>query len=135
MSQFLLAHGLALSPLPSWMKVSPVSGNAFLTAAAAQLFGRDNVHDVATVSVGDDDFDSIFVQAQRELNQGRAFADTKLSELLAVLCCYAQGLALWYGNDYADLQVVRDPLELERIVRVGLLSPSVEAYAMFVRPN
>lgn len=44
----------------------------------------------------------------------------------------AERVALWYGDDVADLEPVHDVEALSRIVREGM-SSSVEVYAMFIR--
>ncbi len=131
MSQFLLAQGVDASLLPCAVKVVPVPEDEFLRAACENIFGAEAVTEVVTVVIDNEDFDTIFVRAQREMAEGKDFEGTRLSELLFVLSRAAKRVALWYGSDYANLEPVHDLQGLRHVVLEGLSLPSVEAYAIY----
>jgi hypothetical protein len=133
MSQFLLAQGVEASSLPPWVKVVPAVSDGFLRAAGGQIFGDEATAEVVTVVADNEDFDTVFLRAQRDMLEGKRYESTRLNELLAVISRSAKRVALWYGRDYLDLDPVHDFEGLTRLVREGLSSPSVEAYAMYVK--
>ncbi|MFO1217589.1 MAG: hypothetical protein U1E89_04295 [Burkholderiaceae bacterium] len=131
MSQFLLAEGVDRSLLPHWVKTIPAEEDPFLSGVGAKLFGKGKVGNAVAVRVDNEDFDTIFLAAQRAIGAGESFERTRLRELLLALVTSARRLALWYGDDFNDLEVVHDPESLQQIVRKGLSLPSVEAYVMY----
>lgn len=133
MSQFLLAQGVEPSLLPPSVRVVPAFDDSFLRAAGGQLFGDAAIGEVVTVVADNEDFDTVFLRAQRDMIDGKSYESTSLNELLVALSRSAKRVALWYGSDYSDLERVYDLEGLTRVVRQGLSSPSVEAYAIFVR--
>lgn len=133
MSQFLLAQGVEVSLLPRSTKLIPASSDEFLCDAAEQIFGAEILVEVVTVVSDGEDFDTVFVRAQREVSEGKDYADTKLNALLTTLTRAAKQVALWYGNDFVDLEPVYDAQTLSRVVRDGLSLPSVEVYALYIR--
>jgi hypothetical protein len=133
MSQFLLAQGVDASLLPKSTKLIPVSNDEFLSNVAEQIFGAEVLADVVTVVSDGEDFDAVLVRAQLEVSEGKDYTNTALNALLMALTKAAKRVALWYGNDYVDLEPVCDAQVLSRIVRDGLSLPSVEVYALFLR--
>lgn len=131
MSQFLLAQGVNPSLLPKSVKLIPASSDEFLRGAAERIFGADAISEAVTVISNNEDFDSVFVRAQREMTQGQDYEHTTLNMLLVALTNAAKRVALWYGSDVVDLEPVYDLQALGRVVREGLVSPSVEVYALF----
>lgn len=120
--------------LPRSVKVVPALSDEFLRDVGGRIFGAEAIAEVVTVIADSEDFDTVFVRAQREMIEGKPYESTRLNELLVALSKAAKRVALWYGSDYADLEPVHDLQALTRIVREGLSSPSVEVYAVFVRP-
>jgi hypothetical protein len=131
MTQFLLAQGVDTSLLPKSIKVVPALHDDFLRAAGEQIFGTEAMPEIVSVVADGEEFDSVFVRARRELNEGKDYEHTELNTLLVSICRAARRVALWYGSDYAGLELVQDLRVLGRIVQEGLQSPSVEVYAMF----
>jgi len=133
MSQFLLAQGVDPSLLPKSVKLISASSDEFLLSAAKRIFGVDAIADTVTMVSNNQDFDAVFVRAQREISQGQSYENTTLNVLLVALTKAAKRVALWYGSDVADLDHVYDLDVLGRVVCDGLASPSIEVYALFER--
>lgn len=131
MSQFLLAHDVDSSLLPQSIEVVPAVNEQSLEEAGVRIFGADAIEKVTTVIIDGEDFDTVFLQAQRDLIDGMDYESTRLSEVLKILSKAAKRFALWYGNGYDDLEVVHDTQGLAGVVREGLSAPSVEAYVIF----
>jgi hypothetical protein len=119
--------------LPRSIKLVPAASDGFLMTAGLQLFAEEAISDVMMIVSDHEAFDTVFLEAQEEMIAGKSYESTRLNELLVALSKSAKRIALWYGDDYADLETVHDVQGLTRLVREGLLSPSIEAYVMFVR--
>lgn len=131
MSQFLLAQDVDFSLLPQSIEVVPAVSEEFLKVAGVQIFGTEVIEKVMVVTIDGEDFDTVFLQAQRDLVEGKDYESTRLSAVLHILSKAAKRFALWYGSDYDDLESVHDIQGLTRVVREGLSAPSVEAYVIF----
>jgi len=131
-TQFLLAEGVDASTLPPDIKVLPILGREFLESASEAIFGRTSF-ELTTLTLDEQDFDTVFLQAQRDLIEGEDYQSTGLHKLLSMLTKSSKRFALWYGSDYEDLEPVHDLKSLSRVIHESLLSPSAEAYVVFFR--
>ena len=124
----MLVDGLEVGALPRWAKGA---GIEFLKGAASSIFPGRDASEVTTICTNDGKFDQVFLKAQQDMIDGSDLKDTRLYELLSGLDGHATGVALWYGEDYQDLEHVGDFGSFIDRVREGLSSPSVEAYVLY----
>jgi len=96
---------------PAVRLAPPEPGSVMARAARAWLASADAVF---VVRAGDLDLDDAMNRCQDELAAGVAFASTLIARVVVATARHSRAAVLWYGDDFADLDPVRDIADLAR---------------------
>lgn len=133
MSQFLLLANPNVSRIPEWVQVNYVEGDPFFTRVARAVFSELDTPVVAIISAHGKDFDEVFVDAQRDLIDGKSLDGTLLYRIIMAIDGNVDSMALWYGSDYEGIEKVSNFQSVVNEIQRGLSAPSVEAYVLYVK--
>ena len=124
MSQFMLcktSHNLVEQ---GCVRLSDYQLNSeFLAKAATEVFACDTLYDIWVVSSIDD----LLTQSQRQVVE-QSFETTQLYSLLSSLFDLCDAIALWYGDEYQDLDYADNKELLLSSVRESVMDSMCECY-------
>jgi hypothetical protein len=79
--------------------------------------------------------EQLFIEAQKDLAEGKAFCETRLGRLLTGLVKTADHIVLWYADDWQNLPQITEADEFIRLVERDLTNGSGEIYLHFFRQS
>jgi hypothetical protein len=131
-TQFILLANPKILEIPDWIKLDDVSKDDFYSMISKEVFQDLKNPTIFTAATNKENFDEIFVSSQRDLISGKKFSDTLAFKLITGITDHIEGMALWYGNDYKNLENCPNTHQLLRKIEKGLQEPTVEAYTLYM---
>jgi hypothetical protein len=119
---------------PAVRLTPPEPGSVMARAARAWLASADAVF---VVRLGDLELDDAIQRSQDELASGMPFASTLIARVVVETARCSRAAILWYGDDFADLEPVRDIAGLARRIEdeMGDREGCAEFYLRYAAPS
>jgi len=131
MSQFMLCKTSRNLVEQGCVKISDSKLNKeFLAKAAKEVFACDTLHDIWEVS----NIDDLIIQCQRQIVD-HSFEITELYSLLSSLFDLSDTLALWYSDEYQDLDYVYSKEQFLGSVKESVMDSMCECYLYAICPQ
>jgi len=100
----------------------------FLVEISKKLFGNINIGNIWVMP----NVDTFFVQAQNE-NATQLFEYSELYQLLSIIFDKSEVLAMWYSNDYHDLENVATKEQFFDVIKDSINDSMCECYLYYTR--
>jgi hypothetical protein len=135
MSQFILISGpieiveksgICIRELTPGSRELPDSAAEGLDPEARMWFFEDEIAKST---------EHVFVEAQKDIAEGKDFCETRLSGMLSALLKTADDIYLWYGDEWQDLPVVKEPRKFLEVIARDLMNGSGEIYLHYRKPH
>jgi len=131
MTQFILCkqNGAACSRCNiEWISIEE---DSFLSEVASYVFPNTDDKNIFTLVFDGESFDSICTAAQRDMAEGKSFAETNLFSCMKSLLESCNEFVLWYAREYDDLDYVYDGESLLQKIEESLVDSSCEMYLRY----
>jgi hypothetical protein len=133
MSEFVLISGRQ----PQFEDISNIEvvqlshAEAIIARAAQELFAPSEWMGCWYLRDTEGCTDTLFTEAQAALLNGKPFEHTRLYRAFSRILPTARRVALWYGDDWANLPLVSDAKTFMERLKRDIESPTAEAWMLF----
>jgi hypothetical protein len=133
MTQFMLCDPIAAKPSGEVYFRALNEDESFLAIAAQSLFPSGTLIRVPVLLTGQSIAD-LFTEAHNAVYNGIDYSTSRLSAVMPELVRLCKSFALWWGDDWSDLPIIRTESAIEPTLIQQLSQPVGEVYLRWQKP-
>ena len=115
------------------VSLSKIGSNEVLERARQALFPYSDPSEAYTINYEGSDFDGLFTDAQHDVNRNIDISKTLLFDVISTILYNSNEVALWYGSDYTDLDVVATRDDFFKYIMRSFSDGTAECYVRYSR--